>query len=98
MPRKSEKIFSSPARQKIMQFFSNSPASIDTIRGIMTWTGLTKKEATKALDELVKKGVLTPHRTTSTVGYAYTPNKVMDKKIVKYFKKAVVERSSVNAL
>jgi hypothetical protein len=87
MPRPNEKIFSCPARQKIMQFFSNSPASIDTLRGIMTWTGLTKKEAVKALEELVKEGVLTPHRTSSTVGYAYTPDKKMSKKIIKYFDK-----------
>ena len=80
-----KKIFNCKVKRKIVHFFHNNPASIDSLRGIMTWTGLAKKEATKALEELVKYGVLMAHRSTSTVGYAYTGDKKLIDKIKKYF-------------
>jgi len=79
------KILSCPARKKIIHFFYSNPASIDTLKGIMTWTGLDKKEAVNALEELVKEKILIPHRVTSTVGYAYMPNKKQAQAIRKYF-------------
>lgn len=82
-----KKIFSSPARKKILFFFHRNPTSIDSPRGIATWTGLGKKEAAKALEELVKTGLLIAHRATSMVGYAYTANKKLINKIKKYFQK-----------
>jgi len=81
-------------KKKILHFFHLNPASIDTLRGIMTWTGLAKNEAMKALETLVKEGVLTPHRTSSTVGYAYTPCK-KDKVKIKNILKKDLKRSSL---
>lgn len=81
------KIFAHPAKKKIAHFFHHNPASIDTSRGISTWTGLNIKETARALEELVKKGILVAHRVTSTVGYAYTNNKKLAVRIKKYFQK-----------
>lgn len=82
-----EKTLSCRARKKIIHFFYLNPASVDTLKGIMTWTGLDKKEAVNALEELAKEGILVPHRVTSTVGYAYMPNKKTARAIKKYFDK-----------
>lgn len=82
-----KKIFSCPVREKIIHFFHRNPTSIDSLRGIATWTDLGKKEAAKALEELVKAGLLIAHRATSTVGYAYTANKRIINKVKKYFQK-----------
>lgn len=82
-----DKIFSCQARKKIVHFFHNNPMSIDTIRGIVTWTGLNKKQAAKALQELVKAGILIVHSTSSTIGYAYTNNKRLVNKIKRHFQK-----------
>ena len=81
-----DKIFTCQARKKITLFFHQNPNTVDTINGIITWTGLTKKETIKALEELVDLGVLMAHRTSSTVGYAYTTNKKLIARIKKYFK------------
>jgi len=72
------------AKNKIIRFFSINPASVDTLRGIITWNGLNKNEAVRALEELTREGILTPHRATSTVGYAYAPGSKNAKKIKKY--------------
>jgi hypothetical protein len=80
-----KKILNSQANRKIIYFFHRNPTSVDTLRGIVTWTGINRKEAARALEELAKKGVLIAHRVSSTVGYAYTSNKNIINKIKKYF-------------
>jgi len=82
----TDKVFKCQAREKIIQFFHQNPNTIDTINGIVTWTGLTKKETVKALEELVDLGILLAHRASSTVGYAYTTDKKLIAKIKKHFK------------
>ena len=81
-----DKIFNCQARKKIIHFFHQNPNTIDTISGIVTWTGLSKKETIKALEELVDFSILMAHRASSTVGYAYTTDKKLIAKIKKYFK------------
>lgn len=82
---KLDKILRSQARKKIVHFFHLNPTSVDSPSGIVTWTGLAAKEAAQALEELAKAGILVAHRSTSTVGYAYTRNKKLIEKIKKYF-------------
>ncbi|MCX5716606.1 MAG: HD domain-containing protein [Candidatus Omnitrophica bacterium] len=64
---------------KIISFFHENPISIDTPRGIATWTGETKQNVKKALSQLAKHKVLTAHKVSSTTGYSYT----RDPKLIK---------------
>src|SRR3989338_8863424 len=82
---KFHRIFDSAVKEKIAYFFHSNPTTIDTIRGIVTWTGLNRKEVISALEDLVRAGILVAHRSTSTVGYAYTASKALINKIKKYF-------------
>jgi len=82
---KIKELIKSDARKKVVHFFNANPSSIDTLKGITTWTGLDSASAIKALEELVKAGILIPHRLSSTVGYAYAPPKKIARDIKKYF-------------
>ncbi len=66
------KLFESDINRKIISFFHENQASIDTPRGVATWTGYEKSVVKKALDKLVKSGVLIAHPASSTTGYSYT--------------------------
>jgi predicted HTH transcriptional regulator len=73
-----KRFFDSELHKKIIRFFYENPASIDTPRGIATWVGSSREEAKKVLDELVKAGILCLTSTSSTSGYSLT----QDKKII----------------
>jgi DNA-binding GntR family transcriptional regulator len=60
---------------KIISFFHENPSTVDTSRGIAAWLNHDRKEIKKALDFLASQGILTAHRTGSTVAYAYTQDK-----------------------
>ena len=79
------KIFKSPMYTKIVSFFHENQASIDTPRGVATWTGYKKEDVKKALAELARLGVLNAHPASSTTGYSYTHDKsiieIIDKKL-----------------
>ena len=75
------KIFKSKIHVKIVSFFHENQASIDTPRGIATWTGYKKELVKKALDELTEMDILIAHRVSSTTGYSYTHNKKIIKAI-----------------
>ena len=68
MPPKSKSL--SPIQCKIMLFFLENMGSIDTPRGVATWTEENLKNVREALEELVSQGYLKAHRTSSTVGYS----------------------------
>ena len=70
----------------IVKFFHENQASIDTPRGIATWIKAERAIVKKALDTLVKLGVLTGHNAPSMTGYSYTRNKKRIKKIGKKLK------------
>jgi len=74
------------ATGKILLFFNENPNCIDTAKGISLWVGGDADSIQKALNQLVKEGVITSHQTTSTTAYAYTNNKQLVKKIEKYIK------------
>ncbi|MBP7055976.1 MAG: hypothetical protein KBB52_03905 [Candidatus Omnitrophica bacterium] len=71
--------FNSSIHRKIIQFFHENQASIDTPKGVATWVGEDRSKVKDALEDLVDLKVLVPHRATSTTGYGYT----RDMKIIK---------------
>ncbi|MDO8525936.1 MAG: hypothetical protein Q7S07_05575 [Candidatus Omnitrophota bacterium] len=82
-----DKFFQSEIHAKIMQFFHENQASIDTPRGIATWVAEERSKVMSALEDLVKAKVLVAHRTTSTTGYSYTSDALLISKIGKLLKK-----------
>jgi len=79
-------LFKNEAARKIVLFFNENPNCIDTAKGISLWIGWDISIIQKALDQLVKEGIITSHQAASTAAYAYTNNKEIVKKIEKYIK------------
>ena len=74
-----KKFFDSKLHRQIIIFFRENPHSIDSPRGIATWTGLSRSRTRKALDDLVKAGILNSISTPSTSGYSFTQDvKIID--------------------
>ena len=67
-----DKLTGSAVHLKIIRFFHENQASIDTPRGVATWVGEDRVTVKAALEDLVKAKVLVAHRATSTTGYSYT--------------------------
>ena len=72
---------------KIVGFFHENPASIDTPRGVSTWVREERSKVKKALEDLVRLKILTAHRATSITGYSYTRDPKIISKIEKLLKK-----------
>ena len=83
----TNKVFQSDLHLKIMKFFHENQASIDTPRGVSTWVREDRAIVMKALEELVGMKILVAHRSTSTTGYSYTRNAKIISKIEKLLKK-----------
>ena len=81
------KIVRTELHLKIVKFFHENQASIDTPRGISTWVREDRASVKKALEELVGMKILVAHRSTSTTGYSYTRNVKIISKIEKLLKK-----------
>jgi predicted transcriptional regulator len=75
---------------KILRFFHENQASIDTPRGVSTWVREDRSIVSKALEDLVRLNVLNAHRATSTTGYSYT----RDPKIISKIEKLLTKRRS----
>lgn len=58
--------------RKIVKFFLENPSSVDTSRGIATWINENVNKTEKALKELAKAKILTPHGNDATSAYGYT--------------------------
>ena len=80
------KIFRSEIHVKIITFFHENQASIDTPRGVATWIGEDRTKVKAALEDLVSSKILVAHRTTSTTGYSYTSDDKLISKIGKLLK------------
>ncbi|MFA6142245.1 MAG: hypothetical protein WC738_03010 [Candidatus Omnitrophota bacterium] len=76
-------IFESPIHLKIIRFFHENQASIDTPRGVATWIGEERAKVSACLEDLVKAKILVAHRATSTNGYSYTQNEKIISRIDK---------------
>lgn len=83
-----DKLFKSEIHLKIIRFFHENQASIDTPRGIATWIGEERTKVRNALEDLVRAKILVAHRATSTTGYGYTSDEKIISKIKKYLKKS----------
>ena len=81
------KAFESEIHLKVITFFHENQASIDTPRGIATWIGEERSKVKAALEDLVSLKILVAHRSTSTTGYGYTNDKKVISKITKFLKK-----------
>lgn len=71
---------------KILRFFHENQASIDTPRGVATWIAEERAKVKNALEDLVAMNILCAHRTTSTTGYSYTNDARLISKIDKLLK------------
>lgn len=69
------KALNSKIHRKIIVFFHENQASIDTPRGVSTWINEERGKVKSALEDLVKLKVLVAVRASSTTGYSYTRNK-----------------------
>ncbi|MDP2928965.1 MAG: hypothetical protein Q8O01_02740 [Candidatus Omnitrophota bacterium] len=83
----TNKVFQSDLHLKIIKFFHENQASLDTPRGVSTWVHKDRTIVKKALEELVEMKVLVAHRSTSTTGYSYTRSAKTISKIEKLLKK-----------
>ncbi|MCX5686869.1 MAG: hypothetical protein NTW09_05385 [Candidatus Omnitrophica bacterium] len=83
-----DKLFKSKIHLKIIKFFHENQASIDTPRGVATWIGEDRTKVRNALEDLVKAKILVAHRAASTTGYGYTSDEKLISRIKKYLKKS----------
>ena len=83
-----DELFASPLHLKIIKFFHENQASIDTPRGVATWIDEERPKVKAALEDLVRSKVLVAHRATSTTGYSYTCDEKTVSKIAKLLKKS----------
>jgi hypothetical protein len=77
----------SELHMKIIRFFHENQASIDTPRGVSTWVREERAKVSQALEYLVRLKILVAHRSTSTAGYSYTRNAKIISKIEKLLNK-----------
>lgn len=82
-------LFKNEAARKILLFFNENSNCIDTAKGISLWINGDIDITQKALNQLVKEGIITSHTTASTTAYAYTNNKEIVKKIEKCIRNMV---------
>ncbi len=81
-----KRLLKNDTARKILFFFNENPNCIDTAKGISLWIGGDANNIQKALNQLVKEGIIISHQTASTTAYAYTNNKQIVKKIEKCIK------------
>ena len=72
---------------KVLRFFHENQASIDTPRGVATWVGEDRAKVKKALEDLVLLDILVAHRATSTTGYSYTRDAKIISSVENFLKK-----------
>ncbi|MFC1590728.1 hypothetical protein ACFL42_04475 [Candidatus Omnitrophota bacterium] len=75
-----------PVYRKIIKFFHENQASVDTSRGISAWIREDRSAVKKALEGLVRLEVVEAHRSTSMTGYSYTTDPKLIRKIDRLLK------------
>lgn len=83
----ADKVFQSELHLKVIKFFHENQASIDTPRGVSTWVREDRNKVKRALEDLVGQKILVAHRATSTTGYSYTRDPKLISKIEKLLRK-----------
>ncbi|MFA5145842.1 MAG: hypothetical protein WC515_00460 [Candidatus Omnitrophota bacterium] len=79
--KKIDDLAKSDIHMKILAFFHENQASIDTPRGVATWIREDRAKVKRALEDLVSLKVLVAHRATSTTGYGYTSSNTIISKV-----------------
>ena len=82
------KAIKSEIHHKIIRFFSENQASVDTPRGIATWIGEERERVKSALEDLVSMKILIALRSPSTTGYGFTRDEKLISKIASLLKKS----------
>ena len=72
-----EKWVRSEIHRKILRFFWENPQSVDTPRGIATWTGEEIGKIRRALEDLTADRVLIANRGATTTGYSFTQDRIL---------------------
>ena len=83
-----DRLLRSQIHLKILLFFHENQASIDTPRGVAAWIGEDRAAVKSALEDLVDLDILVAHRSTSTTGYSYTRDGKLIAKIRKFLKQS----------
>ncbi len=60
---------------RILVFFYENQASLDSARGVSAWVNDDREKVKAILSKLVKLGVLNKDSTGATKGYSYTRDK-----------------------
>jgi len=82
-----EQLLSKNICRRILKFFMDNPALIDTARGISTWINREEEEVEPALRKLEEHGFLAAHRTSSTAAYSLSSDKSVLSRIKKLLNK-----------
>lgn len=79
-----KRICKSALNLKIISFFHEHPATVDTAHGIAAWLNHNREEIKEALNFLVRHKILISERTDSTIAYAYTQDKQVIREIDRF--------------
>ncbi len=81
------KILDSPLKLKIMNFFVENPASVESARGISVWINKDIQEVKHALSELETEDVIKTYQSATIVGYSFISDEKLCKKIANFIKR-----------
>ncbi len=80
------KIITNKIDLKVLNFFHNSPNSIDTPRGVCAWINEKREGTKKSLDKLAGYKILNVHKNQFATGYSYSQDRCIAKKIAQFLK------------
>lgn len=83
------KILDSSLKLKIMNFFVENPASVESAKGISAWINKDIQEVKKALLELANEDVIKTYRGATIIGYSFISDEKLCKKIANFIKRSL---------
>ncbi len=81
-----KRVLKNQAYRSILKFFNENPNSVDTPRGVATWTNQEIGKVRASLKKLSQLGLLIAHDSPSTTAYSYTEDAKTISKINKLLK------------
>ena len=76
-----KQLLKSKTCKKVLRFFHENPAAVDTPAGIAAWINEDLNKIKRAMEKLSSLGVLMSHDSGNTKAYSYTRNKRLILKI-----------------